>query len=213
MKAKAMFILTVLILLPSIAFSSLTGEIRLSLVEGDVQVRPGDTEEWFPASINTPVLEGDRLWVPDRGRLEMQLRDGSILRLNENTSLDVLRMEDGSLQFYINSGSLYINFTGRKRYLQIDAPGASIRVYERSKFRVDVSENGRIDVSTYSGNVYVESGRGRSSVRAGNMLSIRDEEYAELSPLGPSDEWERWNRERDRRLTERRYSYRYLPDE
>lgn len=213
MKAKAMFILTVFILLPSMAFSSLTGEIRLSLIEGDVQVRPGDTEEWFPASINTPVLEGDRLWVPDRGRLEMQLRDGSILRLNENTSLDVLRIEDGSLQFYINSGSAYINSTGRKGYLQIDTPAASIRVYERSRFRVDVSEDGRVDVSTYSGNVYVESGRGRTTVRAGNMLSIRDQEYAELSPLGPSDEWERWNRERDRRLTEKRYSYRYLPDE
>lgn len=213
MKVKAMFILTVLILLPSMAFSTLTGEIRLSLIEGDVQVRPGDTEEWFPASINTPVLEGDRLWVPDRGRLELQLRDGSILRLNENTSIDVLRMEDGSLQFYINSGSAYINFTGRKGYLQIDTSAASIRVYERSRFRVDVPEDGRVDVSTYSGNVYVESGRGRTSVRTGNMLSIRDQEYAELSPLGPPDEWERWNRERDRKLTEKRYSYRYLPDE
>lgn len=213
MKGKALFILLVFILLPSMAFSSLTGEIRLSLIEGDVQVRPSDTEEWFPASINTPVLEGDRLWVPDRGRLEMQLRDGSMVRLNENTSLDVLRMEDGSLQFYINSGSAYINFTGKKRYLQFDAPNCSIRVYERSKFRVDVSEDGRVDVSTYSGNVYVEGAEGRTSVRAGNMLTIRGREYAELSPLGPADEWERWNRERDRKLTEKRYSYRYLPDE
>lgn len=213
MKAKALLILVAIVLFPSMALSTLTGEIRLSLIEGDVQVRPGDTEEWFPASINTPVLEGDRIWVPERGRLEMQLRDGSMVRLNENTSLDLLRMEDGSLQSYINSGSAYINFTAQKRYLQIDAPGASIRVYERSKFRVDIFEDGRIEVSTYSGNVYVESGKGRSSVRAGNMLSIRDHEYAELSPLGPSDEWERWNRERDRKLTEKRYSYRYLPDE
>lgn len=213
MRGKIIFILMVLILLPSMALSSLTGEIRLSLIEGDVQVRPSDTEEWFPASINTPVLEGDRLWVPDSGRLEMQLRDASMVRLNENTSLDVLRMENDSLQFYINSGSAYINFTGKKRYLQFDAPNCSIRVYERSRFRVDVSEDGRVDVSTYSGNVYVENARGRTSVKAGNMLTLRDQEYAELSPLGTADEWERWNRERDRKLTEKRYSYRYLPDE
>lgn len=213
MRLKGLLILLVFILFPSLAFSSLTGEIRLSLIEGDVQVRPEGTEEWFPASINTPVLEGDRIWVPDGGRLEMQLRDASMVRLNENTSLDVLRMEDDALQYYLNSGSAYVNFSGKKRYLQIDTSGASIRVYERSKFRVDVSEDGRVDVSTYSGNVYVETEKGRFSVREGDMISIRDQEYAELSPLGPSDEWERWNRERDRRLSEKRYSYRYLPDE
>lgn len=213
MRLKASMILLVFILIPAMAYSFVTGEIRLSLVEGDVQVRPEGTEEWFPASINTPVLEGDRIWVPDRGRLEIQMRDGSIVRLNENTSFDVLRMEENSLQYYLNSGSVYVNFSGKKRYLQIDTIGASIRVYERSKFRIDVSEDGRIDVSTYSGNVYVETERGRSSVRAGNMLTIRDQEYAELSPLGPSDEWERWNKERDRRFAQRGNSYRYLPDE
>lgn len=205
--------LIVMILLPSIAFSSLTGEIRLSLIEGDVQLRPEGTDDWFPASINTPVLEGDRLWVPERGRLEMQLRDGSFVRLKESTSLNVLRIEDSTLQFYINSGSVYINFTGRKRYLQFDTPNSSVRVYERARFRIDVYDDGRVDVSTYNGTVYVESFRGRNTVRGGDMISIRGEEYAELSPLGPSDEWERWNRERDRRLTERGYSYRYLPDE
>jgi hypothetical protein len=202
-----------LLLLPSMAFSSLTGEIRLSLVDGDVQVRPEGTEDWFPASVNSPVLEGDRIWVPDGGRLEMQLRDGTMVRLRENTSFDVIRIEGDAFQFYLNSGSAYLNFTGKKRYMQIDAPSISIRVYERAKFRVDISEDGRADVSTYSGLIYVESQRGRTPVRAGNMISIRDEEYAEVSPLGPSDEWERWNRDRDRRFTEKRYSYRYLPDE
>lgn len=214
MRSRIFLVLLVaFVLLPSIGFSSLTGEIRLSLVEGDVQIRPEGTEEWFPASINTPVLEEDRLWVPDGGRLEIQLRDGSFIRLKENTSLDVLRLEEGSHQYFLNLGSAYINFSGKKRYLQIDTPGASIRVYERSRFRIDVSEEGRVDVSTYTGNVYVETARGRSSVRAGNMISVRDQEYTELSPLGPSDEWERWNSERDRRISERRYSYRYLPDE
>lgn len=213
MRSRVLLILSVFILIPAVAYSSLKGEIKLSLVEGDVQVRPEGTEEWFPASINTPVLEGDKIWVPDGGRLEIQIRDGSIVRLNESTSFDILRIEDESLQYYLDSGSTYVNFSGKKRYLQIDAAGASIRVYERSKFRIDVSEDGRIDVSTYSGNVYVETARGRSSVRAGNMLVVRDQEYAELSPLGPSDEWERWNRERDRRFTKKRYNYRYLPDE
>ena len=48
---------------------------------------------------------------------------------------------------------------------------------------------------------------------AGRILSLKEETYAELSPLGPPDEWERWNRERDRKYAERRPPSRYLPDE
>jgi len=189
------------------------GEIRLSLVEGDVQIMPEGTEDWFPASVNTPVLEGDRIWVPEGGRLEIQLRDATMIRLRGDTSLDVIRTEGDAFQFYLNSGSLYVNFTGKKRYLQIDTRVSSIRVYDGAKFRIDLSEDGSTELSTYTGLVYVESANGRTSVRAGNMLSMRDERYAELSPLGPPDEWERWNRDRDRRFTEKRYGYRYLPDE
>jgi hypothetical protein len=50
-------------------------------------------------------------------------------------------------------------------------------------------------------------------VDAGKTLSLREGTDAELSPLGPSDEWERWNRERDRRFADLRPPSRYLPNE
>jgi hypothetical protein len=190
------------------------GSIRLSLIDGDVQIRTEDTEEWVPASINMPLKDGDRIWVPEGGKTELQLRDGTLLRLDESTSLEILTVEKDSFQFYLNEGRSYANFRGFEgSFLQIDTPVSSIRAYDRSIFRIDITHDGYTDLSVYRGYVNAENRDGSTRVDAGKTLSLREETYAELSPLGPPDDWERWNRERDRRYAERRPPSRYLPNE
>lgn len=44
------------------------GNLRLSLLEGDVQIKTVDFGDWSPASINLPLKEGDELWIPESGR-------------------------------------------------------------------------------------------------------------------------------------------------
>ncbi len=200
--------------LPAYSSGSTLGSLRISLIEGDVQVRAEDTGEWVPASINMPLMDGDQIWVPEGGRTELQLRDGTFLRLDENSALEILTVEKDSFQFYLTEGRGYANFRGlRESLLQIDTPDSSIRTYDRSNFSIETTQDGYTDISVYEGVVYAESREGRTSVDGGNTLSLRKGTYAELSPLGPPDEWERWNRERDRRLAERRPPSRYLPDE
>jgi hypothetical protein len=208
------FITLILSLLPVYSYSSTPGSIRISLIDGNVQIKPEDTSVWVPASINTPLLEGDELWVPEGGVVELQLKDGSYVRLNENSSLQILRIDNNSFQFYLTTGHAYMNFRGlRDSLLQMDTPVSSIRAYDRSKFRIDVSDDGYTGVSVLNGAVYAENRNGRTRVSTGKNLSIGEDLFAELSPLGPSDEWERWNRERDSKLVEGRYSQRYLPDD
>jgi len=211
---KHIMILFLLLLLPAYSYPSTLGSLRISLIEGDVQIRMEDTGEWVPASANIPLVEGDQIWVPEGGRTELQLRDGSFLRLDENSALEILTVEKDSFQFYLTEGRGFANFVGlRGSLLQIDTPDSSIRAYDRSNFRIETMQDGYTDISVYSGVVYAENRDGRTRVDGGNTLSLRKGTYAELSPLGPPDEWERWNRERDRRFAERRPPSRYLPDE
>jgi len=199
---------------PTFSSGSTLGSLRLSLIEGDVQVRTEDTGEWVPASINMPLMDGDRIWVPDGGRTELQLRDGTFLRLDENSALEILTVEKDSYQFYLTEGRSYANFRGlRGSFLQIDTPDSSIRVYDRSNFRIETTQDGYTDISVYRGIVYAESRDGETSVDGGKTLSLREGTYAELSPLGPPDEWERWNNKKDRRFAERRPPSRYCPME
>ncbi len=211
---KYVILAFMLLYFPAYASGSTLGSLRISLIEGDVQVRTEDTGEWVPASINMPLMDGDRIWVPEEGRTELQLRDGSLLRLDENSALEILTVEKDSFQFYLTEGRSYGNFRGLKgTLLQIDTPDSSVRIYERSNFRIETTQDGYTDISVYRGVVYAENKDGETSVDEGNTLSLGEGTNAELSPLGPPDEWERWNRDRDRRLVERRPPSRYLPDE
>ncbi|NJD57679.1 MAG: iron dicitrate transport regulator FecR [Nitrospirae bacterium] len=204
----------IVLILPILAQAEGLGNARLSLMDGDVQIKPEDSSEWIPGSINMPLREGDRIWVPDRGRAEVQLSSGSQVRLDEMSSLEILNLDRDSAQFYVSEGSAYVNcMAGRERMIQVDGPLASVRAYDRAAFGVDVSNSGITDVSVYRGSVDVESRSGRTTVNAGKTLSLSDD-YADIAPLGGQDDWERWNMDRDRRFGERRYtSTQYLPNE
>lgn len=214
MKKLKWVIIISLFLLPTFAYSSTLGSSRISLIQGDIQIRTEETGEWVPASINMPLSEGDRIWVPEGGRTEVQLRDGTFLRLDENSALEILTVENDSFQFYLTEGRAYINFKGGKgSHLQMDTPLSSTRAYDRSLYGVDVTREGNTDISVFQGSVNVESREGSTWVNAGKILSLREGHYAELAPLGPPDEWENWNRQRDRKLVSQRPPSRYLPEE
>ncbi len=206
--------LFILFFIPAYSFSSSLEFMQISLLDGDVQIRTEDTEEWVPASINMPLRDGDRIWVPEGGKLELRLRDGTYLRLDERSALEVLTLDKDSFQLYLTEGHAYANFKGQRgSFLQMDTPVSSIRVYDRSIFKADLPGDGLNQISVLKGSVDVESRSGKTTVKSGYALTLKDETYAELSPLGPPDQWEKWNMERDRRLVERRPPSSYLPEE
>jgi hypothetical protein len=206
--------LFILFFIPAYSFSSSLEFMQISLMDGDVQIRTEDTEEWVPASINMPLRDGDRIWVPEGGKLELRLRDGTYVRLDERSALEVLTLDKDSFQFYLTEGHAYANFSGQRgSFLQVDTPVSSVRVYDRSIFKADLTEDGLNQISVLKGSIDVESRSGKTTVKSGYTLTLKDETYAELSPLGPPDDWERWNMERDRRLAERRPPPSYLPEE
>ena len=215
MKRLTMILLIGLILLPPVyAVASDLGGMRFSFIRGDVQVRTEDTGDWVPASINMPLKEGDRIWVPEEGLAELQTKDGSYLRLADRSALEILTLDRDSYQTYLTEGRLYAYFRGNKdRLLQVDTPTSSVRAHERSKFKVDVPEKGPVNVSVLQGEVDVENRDGRMRVASGEMLSLGEGPYSEKSTLGSPDDWERWNWGRDREVAERRPPSRYLPEE
>lgn len=79
-----------ILLFPTLAFSQDLGLMRLSHIEGDVQVLIKDTTDWTPAAINLPLNEGDRIWVAEDGKVELQIRGGVYARMDGNTALDIL---------------------------------------------------------------------------------------------------------------------------
>ncbi|HAS53643.1 MAG TPA: hypothetical protein DCS42_05670 [Nitrospiraceae bacterium] len=214
MKIKP-FIFSVLFLLwPALIHAEGLGGIHISHLEGDVQVMSEDSGEWIPASLNMPLQEGDRLWVPEEGRAEVQFQTGTFVRLDEESVLDILRVDGSSAQFYLAQGRAYLNFWNvTEGFLQIDTPLASVTIATRSILMVDVADNGGTELSVLKGLIETDSRNGMTTVTAGKKLIVRDTGYTDLSSLGRSDRWEEWNRQRDARLAQEGESTRYLPAE
>jgi hypothetical protein len=214
MRLLSRLMLLLFVLAPGAARADDPGLMRLSLIDGGVQVLIRDSTDWTDATINVPLDEGDRLWVPDGGRAEVQIRGGVVVRADGGTALDVLSADREAAQFYQDRGHTYINNRrGGIRVVQVDTPLTSLRSYDNSVMMLDVAEDGVTEVSVLKGYVTAESRAGATRVGAGSTLTVRGEQDAELSPIGSPDAWEQWNTSRDRELTSWGESSRYLPDE
>ena len=216
MKILNSVMVALLVLLTSgYAASADSGWMRISLLAGDVQIKTTDSGDWGPASLNGPVMEGDQIWVPEGGRVELQLNAGTFIRLDQNSSLQILATDKDSSQFYLSQGHAYVYYDGPGRgVIQVDTPDASTRAFDAAVFRIDISDEYQLtDVSVYKGSVETENQLGRTEVRAGEMVSLGQDTDGEVAPMGEPDEWEMWNKERNDRIAERGASSRYLPPE
>ncbi|MCP8323173.1 MAG: FecR family protein [Candidatus Methylarchaceae archaeon HK02M2] len=201
------------------AFANVIGAARLSLIKGDVVVQRNDIgTEWVVASINLPLMPGDRVWVTENGRLEIQLLGGSYIRADNNTSVDITNLSrdcgDNITQVAVSQGRTYINYKGsadNNSVFQVDTPLISAMAYSSAKFNVYVYEDGYTEVSVINGTVYVEGMYGNTKVDSGDMISVDTNNYAKLSPRRPNDEWLSWNLSRDSYIARTGISIKYLP--
>jgi hypothetical protein len=201
------------------ASADVIGNARLSLIRGDVAVQTADSgNEWIAASINLPLTPGDKVWVPEEGRAEIQILGETYLRVDGKTDVEITNLNRESsaaiTQIALPQGRIYTKY--RKlgvgsSVFQVDTPIVSAMAYESARFELNVDENGYTEVSVIDGFVYVESNYGNTKVNAGYMLSIGPDSYADISPRRPRDEWLIWNMSRDALLARSGSSSRYLP--
>lgn len=214
MKFIGLILLALAVLVPSSVRSEDLGLSRVTLIEGDLEIAEGEDGEWFPASINMPLREGDRLRVSEASRAEIHLLGGTYLRLDEFTEFELLSLSEESAGGYLHEGRIYVNDlrAGRKAMV-VETPLASVSSLDNARYIVRVSDTGESEVSVVMGYAYVEHRGGSARIRAGETLLVGPGAYAEISPLGEPGEWERWNRELDGMATSRVESARYLPEE
>jgi hypothetical protein len=212
---QPVFLLLILLLLPLQSYADVQGFARLTLIEGDVQIRGADTDDWVPAAVNTPLYEGDSIWTPAKSRTELQLLDGTVIRLDSRSSLSILQVDEDALQFHLGMGRIYVRTGEMKRWsMQFDVEDSTVRIVDKSRLRMEIAENGEEEISVFRGSAYVESYGNRTRVRKGEMLSMEDAR-AEISPVSPPDSWDRWNTDRDRDSRSARHADRSgaLPEE
>src|SRR5580692_12868761 len=92
--------------------------VRLSDVQGKVQINKNSGLGFENAFLNLPVTQGTQLRTRDNGRAEIEFEDGSTLRLTPNTTVEfsTLGLSDaGKRSSVVNlvQGMAYINWLGK----------------------------------------------------------------------------------------------------
>ena len=189
---------------------------RLAYASGSLSFSPGGESDWVRATLNRPMIAGDRLWTDADARAELQL-GGTAMRLGPYTSVTLLNLNDHSAQLQLGQGTLNL----RVRHLQpgqsfeVDTPNMAYSVRRPGSYRIQVDAAGTstaVVVRAGQADVY---GQGRAFViNAGQSYrffgsSLSD--YESLAPQ-PPDDFDRWCGERDGRW-DRSASARYVsPD-
>ncbi len=183
--------------------------VRLSSVEGQVQLSQGATVLAAQAPANAPLFEGTQITSSDDGRAEVQFEDGSVARISPNSSLTltVLRQDGSSTdtELTLNSGLGYFELQG-------EAPNGRIRVKFGDStvsangftvFRINL-DNPPGELAVFSGNANLENNNslaldlhGGESVR---LNSADSSNYALNESIEPNS-WDAWNSDRDQTLT------------
>ncbi|MDD5541902.1 MAG: FecR domain-containing protein [Acidobacteriia bacterium] len=189
--------------------------VRLSLVEGDVSLQHGSDGQWLDATINAPLVQGDRIWVGAQGRTEVEFDDGTYVRLASNSVLEIQNLDlnsDGRYsQVFLSQGLAYVNV--RDSYndtFRVTTPSMAADVYRGARFSIGV--NGNDDVTVFRGEVVVNSPSGEVKLHANDSFSLATDGsgHYDLSQASSPDSWARWNFDRDSYLT-RASSSQYVP--
>src|SRR4029450_865725 len=78
---------------------------RLGFTQGAVSFSPAGEDQWVLATLNRPLVTGDRLWADAGARSELQVGNAYI-RMSGETSVTLLNLDDRVAQMQLAQGTL-----------------------------------------------------------------------------------------------------------
>ncbi len=175
---------------------------RISLMNGEVSVKRGDSGDWVAGIINAPLLADDRISTGPNSRAEVQFDSGNLIRIGGNAEIHLAALEYNRYQIELAHGTAtfrVLRATGAN--IEVDTPSVSVRPSKVGAYRIAVNDAGETEVTARAGDVEIFTPRGSQWISAGQMMIARgtsaDPEFQIVGARAP-DEWDRWNDERDR---------------
>jgi hypothetical protein len=175
---------------------------RISFTDGSVSLQPGGTGDWGTATKNRPMTIGDKLWVDQNSRAELQAGQAA-LHLGGMTAISFLNLDQNITQIRLAEGNL--NFRVREILqgdnYEVDTPNLAFTVREAGDFRIDVNENGDYtSVTAIRGQGEIAAGGQTYPLHAGERADVTGaDNNVKFSTAGAPapDDLDRWAQDRD----------------
>jgi len=180
---------------------------RVGEFDGKVEVQIHAADAWRPAVRNMPLVE--RTWVrtANTASVEMELDDGSVLRLSSDALFefsDYTRLSTGQRVSVLSIDHGVAYFTGepeRRDAVILVVPGAQATVHTGTRLRLEARDNSS-QISVLEGKVRFSSPVAEMDLSEGETARVENASrarfflYREIAPLDS----DRWNEQRDKTL-------------
>jgi hypothetical protein len=189
---------------------------RLNYETGPVSFRPGSLDDWTAASPNYPLTTGDHLWA-DRGA-QAEVHVGSTaIRMNAETALSFLNLDDRNVQVSLTAGAIHVRIRNLRddESFEVDTPNVAVSLLRPGDYRIQADGDNAVTLVAVHGGEAELTGGGTAfplHPRQAARITGDDSPARDLIDVPPPDAFDRWSQDRDRR-EEQVQSVRYVPRE
>ncbi len=193
--------------LPAVLLAAPVRVARVGELEGGVEVQLHAADAWRPAVRNMPLVEAARVRSAPAARVEIELDDGSALRLSGDTLCelsDYTGLSTGQRVTLVSLDHGVAYFTGEPDShdaLILVVPGAQATVRVGTRARLEAN-NDQSQIAVLEGKVRFSSPVAELDLNEGQTARVENAGQArfflsrEIKPL----ESDRWNEQRDQAL-------------
>jgi len=194
------FMASALLALPALADSQ-ARIVRLSDVQGTVQIDKNTGLGFESAFLNLPITQGTQLKTGDNGRAEVEFEDGSTLRLAPNSTVQFSALGSTDSGKHLSTidlveGMAYVNWLGKSGdQVSLNFSREKVSLEHAAHFRITAStETSKLAV--FKGDVDVEGPSGRVTVTKKETASFDGTdtdkyEIAKNIDEAPLDSWDK----------------------
>ena len=139
--------------------------------------------EWVTATPNQPFSVGDRIYTRDNSHASLAFSGRNFARLDPNTSLDVVSLEDRRTQLALRDGSAMfeVGYLAPNELFEVATPYGAVNFDQPGLYNLGFDNNGGVLVSVLSGLARVVGQSGSGEISKGEMLTLVGQAAAELA--------------------------------
>jgi len=193
---------------------------HISLTEGDVKIVKTDGE-MIRAGVNYPLATGDVILTDNKSRCELQLTNGTIIRMDNNSDIKLVSLLAESVTssrkittLKLMSGTIYsMPQVYRKEILQVVTPQVTVKMENRSTNIIRMTEK-ESSVEVLRGKVSVMYGESKkTTLKSGQHMVFprKGEKYA--GKTREPDEFLSWNKTVNQNFKNLHYGASKVPEQ
>jgi hypothetical protein len=175
--------------------------VRLSNVQGTVQIDKNAGLGFENAFANLPITQGTQLRTRQNGRAEIEFEDGSTLRLTPNTTVlfNTLGLNDTGQRIStvdLVEGRAYVNWLGKSDEFTLNFSHEKVDLKQAAHFRV-ASSSSIAEIASFKNDLEVAGPSGTVKVDKKKMVTfdVNDHGKSTLAKNFEEDPYDRWDKQ------------------